>query len=114
MTNPRNDQAQGLPERKSLGLVRHDEINSATLIYGAMTKKLRIPACSFLRKLISPYGFGSKDAFGYRRPTNQSLLDDYNRKGFIRGLNNAQMLDHFRARPRTTSGAMVASRRRTP
>ena len=60
-----------------------------------MTKKIRNPACTFLRKLISPYGFGSKDAFGYRRPTNEALIDDYNRKGFIRGLTNAQMLDHF-------------------
>lgn len=48
-----------------------------------MTKKLRNPACTILRELISPYGFGTKDAFGHRRPTNQSLLDDYNRKGFI-------------------------------
>ena len=59
-------------------------------------KKFRHPACAFLRKLISPYGFGSKDAYGYRRPTNKALIDDYNRKGFIRGLTNAQMLDHFR------------------
>src|SRR3954471_5097272 len=60
-----------------------------------MTQQLRSPACTFLRKLISPYGFGSKDAFGYRRPTNKALIEDYNRKGFIRGLTNAQMLDHF-------------------
>jgi hypothetical protein len=63
-----------------------------------MTKNPRYPACTFLRKLISPYGFGSKDAFGYRRPTNESLLDDYNRKGYIRGLNNAQMLDHLQGK----------------
>lgn len=63
-----------------------------------MTEKLRNHACSFLRKLISPYGFGSKDAFGYRRPTNDALIADYNRKGFIRGLTNAQMLDHFQSK----------------
>lgn len=61
-----------------------------------MTKKSRNPACTFLRNLISPYGFGSKDAFGYRRPTNKALLADFNRKGYIRGLTNAQMLDHLR------------------
>ena len=60
-----------------------------------MNRKTRIPACTFLRKLISPYGFGSKDAFGYRRPTNKALIDDNNRKGFIRCLTNAQMLEHF-------------------
>jgi hypothetical protein len=60
-----------------------------------MHKKIRNPACTFLRKLTSPYGHGSKDAFGYRRPTNQALMDDYNRRGYIRGLTNAQMLDHF-------------------
>ena len=32
-----------------------------------MTDKIRNPACTFLRKLISPHGFGSKDASGYRR-----------------------------------------------
>lgn len=63
-----------------------------------MTKKIRHPACTFLRKLISPYGYGSKDAFGYRRPTNKALIDDYNRKGFIRGLTNAQMTDHFQGK----------------
>lgn len=61
-----------------------------------MTDKIRNPACTFLRKLISPHGFGSKDASGYRRTTNEALLADYNRKGYIRGLTNAQMLDHFR------------------
>lgn len=61
-----------------------------------MTKKSRNPACAFLRKLISPYGHGSKDAYGYRRPTNKALIADYNRKGFIKGLTNAQLLDHFR------------------
>src|SRR4051812_15042475 len=61
-----------------------------------MSRNSRNPACAFLRKLISPYGFGSKDAFGYRRPTNKALLADYNRKGYIRGLTNARMLDHFR------------------
>src|SRR3954452_22937649 len=60
-----------------------------------MTKKSRNPACSFLRKLISPYGFGEKDAYGYRRRTNKGLIDDYNRKGFIRGMTNSQMIDHF-------------------
>jgi hypothetical protein len=60
-----------------------------------MTKIFRNPACTFLRKLISPYGYGIKDAFGYRRPTNEALLADYNRRGYIRGLTNVQMLDHF-------------------
>src|SRR5579875_32795 len=60
-----------------------------------MTQKIRHPACSFLRKLISPYGHGSKDAFCYRRPTNENLINDYNRRGFIRGLTNAELLDHF-------------------
>ncbi len=58
-----------------------------------MTKRPRNTACAFLRKPISPYG--SKDAFGYRRPTNKALLDDYNRRRFIRGLTNAHMIDHF-------------------
>ena len=61
-----------------------------------MPRNIQNPTCSFLKKLISPYGFGCKDAFGYRRPTNKALIDDYNRNGYIRGLNNAQLLDHFR------------------
>lgn len=30
-----------------------------------------------------------------RRPTNEHLINDYNRRGLIRGLTNTQMLDHF-------------------
>lgn len=60
-----------------------------------MIKNFRNPACSFLRKLISPYGHGSKDFFGYRRPSNEALIETYNRRGYIKGLTNAQMLDHF-------------------
>jgi hypothetical protein len=78
-----------------------------------MPKKIRHPACSFLRKLVGPYGFGSKDAFGYRRPTNQALMDDYNRRGYIRGLTNAQMLDHFAGKATCYSWDRRASTRRT-
>jgi hypothetical protein len=63
-----------------------------------MQRKIQNSDCTFLRKLISPYGFGSKDAFGYRRPTNKALIDDYNRKGYIRGLNTSQLLDHFQGK----------------
>jgi hypothetical protein len=58
----------------------------------------RNPICTFLRKLISTYGYGSKDVQGYHRPTNQALLEDYNTRGYIRGLTNSQMLDHFEGR----------------
>ncbi|AGA30153.1 hypothetical protein Sinac_6044 [Singulisphaera acidiphila DSM 18658] len=58
-------------------------------------KNSKNPICSFIRKLISPYGYGSKDDFGYRRPTNKALVNDYNRRSYIRGLTNAQMCDHF-------------------
>jgi hypothetical protein len=47
---------------------------------------IRHPASTFLRRLDSPFGFGSKGAFGYRRPTDEALVEDYNRKGHIRGL----------------------------
>ena len=60
--------------------------------------RIRHPACALLRKLISPYGYGTKDALGYHRPTNKALVDDYNTRGYIRGLTNAQMMDHFEGR----------------
>ena len=63
-----------------------------------MTVRIRHPACALLRKLISPYGYGTKDALGYHRPTNKALVDDYNTRGYIRGLTNAQMMDHFEGR----------------
>src|SRR3954468_6371124 len=57
--------------------------------------KKRHPACAFLRKLISPYGFATKDSLGIHRPTNKALINDYNARGYIRGLSNAQLIDHF-------------------
>src|SRR3954470_23934495 len=58
----------------------------------------RNPVCTFLRKLISPYGYGTKDVQGYRRPTNRAILEDYNTRGYVKRLTNAQMLDHFEGR----------------
>jgi hypothetical protein len=63
-----------------------------------MIKTRRKSATAFLRKLISPYGYGTKDILGYRRPTNDALVQSYNTWGYIRGLTNAQMLAHFEGR----------------
>jgi hypothetical protein len=45
---------------------------------------------------MSPYGYGSKDAIGYRRPTNKAIVEDFNERGYFRSLTNTQIEQHLR------------------
>jgi hypothetical protein len=64
----------------------------------AETKKKRTkdPICSYLRKLISPYGFGWEgEDGGVERYTNEQLIRWYNTKGFMGTPNNSDYYLHF-------------------
>jgi hypothetical protein len=58
----------------------------------AICKKKRIkdPVCSYLRKLISPHGFGwEREDDGVGRYSNEQLIRWYNAKGFTGTPNNS-------------------------
>ena len=61
------------------------------------TKKKRIkdPICSYLRKLISPYGYGWKEADRIGRYTNEQLIRWYNTRGFMGSPRNSEYYAHF-------------------
>jgi hypothetical protein len=72
-------------------------------------KRTRDPICCYLRKLISPYGFGWKgdvwwcddgyqDAGGIGRNSNETLIRFYNTSGFMGTPTNDQLRDHFAGR----------------
>ena len=61
------------------------------------SKKHRIkdPVCCYLRKLISPYGFGWETPGGVDRYTNEQLIRWYNAKGFMGTPTNSDYYAHF-------------------
>jgi hypothetical protein len=72
-------------------------------------KRTRDPICCYLRKLISPYGFGWKgdvwwcddgyqDDGGIGRNSNETLIRFYNTSGFMGSPTNDQLRDHFAGR----------------
>jgi hypothetical protein len=58
-------------------------------------KRTRDPICSFLRKLISPYGFGWAEDDGVGRYSNDQLIRWYNDHGFMGSPNNGDLYSHF-------------------
>ncbi len=58
-------------------------------------KRSKNPVCSYLRKLISPYGYGWKDDGRVGRLKNETLIQRYNRLGFMGSPTNDEFLDHF-------------------
>ncbi len=58
-------------------------------------KRTRNPVCSYLRKLISPYGFGWKGEDGVGRLKNETLINYYNTSGFMGSPTNDELLNHF-------------------
>ena len=71
-------------------------------------KRIKDPVCSYLRKLISPYGFGWKEDGGVGRYTNEQLIRWYNTFGFMGSPTNSELLRPLCwARPPSTSGLMA-------
>jgi hypothetical protein len=58
-------------------------------------KRAKDPVCSYLRKLISPYGYGWKGDDRVCRPSNEKLIRRYNTLGFMGSPNNDEFDDHF-------------------
>jgi hypothetical protein len=58
-------------------------------------KRTRDPICSFLRKLISPYGFGWAEQGGVGRYSNDQLIRWYNAHGFMGSPSNGDLYTHF-------------------
>ncbi len=60
-------------------------------------KKRRIKdlVCSFLKKLISPYGFGWAEDDGVGRYSNEQLIRYYNSFGFMGTTTNSDLYAHF-------------------
>ncbi len=59
-------------------------------------KRTKEPICSYLRKLISPYGYGSEgEDGGVGRYSNERLIQWYNTKGFMGTPNNSDYHAHF-------------------
>ena len=58
-------------------------------------KRIKDPICSFLKKLISPYGFGWEKPGGVDRYTNEQLIRWYNANGFMGTPTNSHIYTHF-------------------
>ena len=58
-------------------------------------KRSKNPVCSYLRKLISPYGFGWKGDDGVGRYSNETLIRYYNTSGFMGSPTNDELHNHF-------------------
>ena len=58
-------------------------------------KRIKDPVCSFLRKLISPHGFGWEEDDGVGRYSNDLLIRWYNTKGFMGTPSNSDYYAHF-------------------
>ena len=58
-------------------------------------KRIKDPVCSYLRKLISPYGFGWSKPGGVDRYTNEQLIRWYNNSGFMGTPTNSDLYAHF-------------------
>ena len=74
---------------------------NACYLYIVMTvtnskkKRTKDPICSYLIKLISPYGFGWEEDDGVGRYSNEQLIRWYNTKGFMGTPNNSDLYTHF-------------------
>jgi hypothetical protein len=58
-------------------------------------KRIKDPICSFLKKLISPYGFGWAEPGGVGRYCNEQLIRWYNKNGFMGSPTNGHIYAHF-------------------
>ncbi len=58
-------------------------------------KRTKDPVCSYLRKLISPYGYGWKEDGRVGRFKNETLIRRYNTFGFIGSPANDELQNHF-------------------
>ena len=58
-------------------------------------KRTRNPVCSYLRKLISPYGYGWKEDGRVGRLKNETLIQYYNTSGFMGSPTNDELQNHF-------------------
>jgi hypothetical protein len=58
-------------------------------------KRIKDATCSYLRKLISPYGFGWSKPDGVDRYTNEQLIRWYNASGFMGTPTNSDIYAHF-------------------
>jgi len=58
-------------------------------------KRIKDPVCSYLRKLISPYGFGWSKPGGVDRYTNDLLIRWYNASGYMGTPTNSDIYAHF-------------------
>ena len=58
-------------------------------------KRTKDPICSFLKNLISPYGFGWKENQGVGRYSNDQLIRWYNNFGFMGSPTNGDIYAHF-------------------
>ena len=58
-------------------------------------KRIKDPVCSYLRKLISHYGFGWSKPGGVDRYTNEQLIRWYNASGYMGTPTNSDLYAHF-------------------
>src|SRR5271157_2571601 len=58
-------------------------------------KRIKDATCSYLRKLISPYGFGWSKPGGVDRYTNEQLIRWYNASGYMGTPTNSDLYAHF-------------------
>ena len=59
-------------------------------------KRIKDPVCSYLRKLISPYGFGwARSQVASDRYSNEQLIRWYNTSGFMGTPTNSDLYAHF-------------------
>jgi hypothetical protein len=58
-------------------------------------KRIKDPVCCYLRKLISPYGYGWKGDDGVGRHSNETLIQFYNKSGFMGSPTNSELHAHF-------------------
>ncbi len=58
-------------------------------------KRIKDATCSYLRKLISPYGFGWSKPDGVDRYTNEQLIRWYNASGYMGIPTNSDLYAHF-------------------
>ncbi|QDV36931.1 hypothetical protein [Tautonia plasticadhaerens] len=75
-------------------------------------RRVRDPICSFLKSLISPYGFGWAKPGGVDRYTNDQMIGQYNRLGFMGSPNNSDLYAHFAGQ--TTFYFWADGRKTTP
>jgi hypothetical protein len=58
-------------------------------------KRIKDPVCSFLRKLLSTYGYGWEENGKIQRHRDESLIHRYNKNGFMPSPDNSDFYSHF-------------------